>query len=93
MPGVINTDHWHQIHSPCRWIPDHVETVMELKAGTPFMHIIPFRRTEALEPEFKLITEQARLANLAGVQSDFAGSYRRQQRNFEKANSVCPNKE
>lgn len=82
LPGVVNTDHWHQIHAPCRW--EHVAPVMEMKAGTPFMHIIPFRRTEALHAEFRLIEDQARLANLAGVISDFSGGYRRQQRDFEK---------
>lgn len=82
LPGVINTDHWHQIHAPCRW--EHVQPVMEIRAGTPFMHIIPFRRNDALQPEFKLISGNARLANLAGVLSDFSGGYRRQQRNFEK---------
>lgn len=82
LPGVINTDHWHQIHAPCRW--DNVEPVMQLRAGTPFMHIIPIRRHEALEPEFNLITEDARLANLAGTLSDFSGGYRRQQKIADK---------
>ncbi len=82
IPGVVNTDHWHQIHSPCRW--ERADSVIHMKAGTPFMHIVPFRRTERLEPEFKVIEEQARLANLAGVLSDFSGGYRRQQKNSEK---------
>lgn len=82
LPGIVNTDHWHQIHAPCRW--RDVDTVMTMKAGTPFMHIIPFNRDGALEAEFKLITDQARLANLAGTLSDFSGGYRRQQRNADK---------
>jgi len=44
------------------------------------MHLIPFRRDESLKAEFKLISEQARLANLAGVLPEFSGSYRRQQK-------------
>ncbi len=83
LPGVINTDHWHQIHAPCGWA--NVEPVMTMRAGTPFMHIIPFRRDESLKAEFKLITEQARLANLAGVLPDFSGSYRRQEKMADKA--------
>ena len=86
IPGVINTDHWHQIHTPCRW--ERADPVIQLKAGTPFMHIIPFRRTESLKAEFKVIEEQARLANLAGVLSDFSGGYRRQQKNSEKVHGV-----
>jgi len=86
LPGVINTDHWHQIHAPCRWV--NVAPVMEMRAGTPFMHIIPFRRDESLKPEFRLITEQARLANLAGVVSDFSGGYRRQQKIADKKRSA-----
>lgn len=82
LPGVINTDHWHQIHAPCRWVD--VAPSMTLRAGTPFMHVIPFRRDDALKPEFKLISEQARLANLAGVLSDFSGGYRRQQKVAEE---------
>lgn len=78
LPGVVNTDHWHQVHAPCRWT--NVQPTMTLKSGTPFMHVIPFRRDEALAPEFKLISEQARLANLAGVLTEFSGSYRRQQK-------------
>ncbi len=86
LPGVVNTDHWHQIHAPCRWT--RVEQTMTLRAGTPFMHLIPFRRDESLQAEFKLITEQARLANLAGVLNDFSGGYRRQQKVAdEKRNS------
>ena len=86
IPGVINTDHWHQIHTPCRW--ERADPVIQLKAGTPFMHVIPFRRTESLKVEFKVIEEQARLANLAGVLSDFSGGYRRQQKNSEKVHGV-----
>ncbi|MEL7487980.1 MAG: DUF6065 family protein [Pseudomonadota bacterium] len=78
LPGVINTDHWHQMHTPCRWM--NVEPTMTMRAGAPFMHVIPFRRDESLAAEFKLITEQARLANLAGVLNDFSGGYRRQQK-------------
>ncbi|MEO0614087.1 MAG: hypothetical protein AAFY83_12320 [Pseudomonadota bacterium] len=76
--GVVNTDHWHQVHAPCRWKSDGAS--VKMKAGTPFMHIIPFRRDDALTAEFKLIEEDARLANLAGVLNDFSGSYRKQQK-------------
>lgn len=78
IPGVVNTDFWHQIHAPCQWI--RADQKMILKAGTPFMHLIPFKRDHALKAEFKLISEQARLANLAGVLPEFSGSYRRQQK-------------
>lgn len=83
IPGVINTDYWHQINTACRW--NHVEPVMEMKAGTPFMHVIPFRRSEALEAEFRVIGSPDKWQSLVGYQADFSGSYRRQQRNFEKA--------
>jgi len=82
LPGIINTDHWHQVHAPCRW--ENVETVMTLRAGTPFMHIIPIRRHDVLKPEFNVISDQARLANLVGVLNDFSGGYRRQQRVAEE---------
>jgi len=82
IPGIINTDHWHQIHTPCRW--QNVQTRMMLRAGTPFMHIIPIPRHEALEPEFNVITDQARIDNLVGALTDFGGSYRRQQRVAEE---------
>lgn len=86
IPGIVNTDHWHQIHTPCKW--ENLDTVMEMKAGTPFMHIIPFRRNEKLEAKFEVIEDQARLANLVGTLSDFSGGYRRQQKIADKKRSA-----
>ncbi len=88
--GIVNTDHWHQIHAPCRWASD--AATYQMKAGTPFMHVIAFRRGEALEPAFELISEQARLANLAGTLSDFSGGYRRQQKTFERKHDLSGEK-
>lgn len=83
LPGVINTDHWHQINTACKWVD--VEPVMDMKAGTPFMHLIPFRRSKKLEQEIRFVRDQMEWENLKGFQSDFTGSYRRQQKNAEKA--------
>lgn len=83
MPGIINTDFWHQINTACKWT--HIEPVMELKAGTPFMHIIPFRRNEMLEQDIQVIENEPKWVEMRGFQSDLTGAYRRQQRNFEKA--------
>jgi hypothetical protein len=83
IPGVVNTDHWHQINTPCFW--ENVEPIMDLKAGTPFMHVIPFRRNESLKPEFGVIDTQLEWDQLKGFLNDFDGGYRRQQKNADKA--------
>lgn len=83
IPGVVNTDFWHQINTPCFWT--HIEPEMFLKAGTPFMHVIPFCRDHALEAEFKLIEDDMRLQNLAGALNDFSGGYRKLQKSVDKA--------
>ena len=83
LPGILNTDHWHQMNTACKW--DDIAPVMEMKAGTPFMHVIPFRRNETLEEEITFIDNERDWQELRGFQSDMTGSYRRQQRNFEKA--------
>ena len=58
---------------------------MDLKAGTPFMHVIPFRRNESLKPEFGVIDTQLEWDQLKGFLNDFDGGYRRQQKNADKA--------
>lgn len=83
LPGIINTDFWHQINTACKW--EYLEPVMEIKAGTPLMHVIPFRRDDALDVEFDVIVDQPKWLELRGFQSDLTGAYRRQQKNFEKS--------
>lgn len=78
IPGIINTDHWHQIHTPCKW--KNVQPLMQLKAGTPFMHIIPIPRNEALEAEFQFVSDKKRLKDLVGSLPEKGGDYRRQQK-------------
>ena len=54
IPGVINTDEWHQMHMPCRWTrePGVVECIT---AGTPFAYWLPFERKEKPVLEFAFV--------------------------------------
>ena len=41
LPGIVETDSFHQVNFPSIW---HAEGDRLLKQGTPFLHVIPFKR-------------------------------------------------
>jgi hypothetical protein len=45
IPGVINVDHWHQLHMPCRFTREP-EAETAILAGTPLAYLLPFKRSE-----------------------------------------------
>lgn len=56
-PGIVETDNFHQVNFPGIW---HSEGDRILQRGTPFLHVIPFKRskhklqvTEFLQKDYK----------------------------------------
>lgn len=45
IPGIFNTDNWHQLNMPCRYTrnPEVESTIFK---GTPFAYFLPFKRDE-----------------------------------------------
>tara|TARA_B100001939_G_scaffold127732_1_gene110646 strand:- start:3412 stop:4155 length:744 start_codon:yes stop_codon:yes gene_type:complete len=41
IPGIVETDTFHQVNFPSIW---HAEGERLIKRGTPFLHVIPFKR-------------------------------------------------
>ena len=43
LPGIVETDSFHQVNFPSIW---HSEGDRVLQRGTPFLHVIPFKRSK-----------------------------------------------
>ena len=77
LPGIIDTDFYHNTHLPCRWTrqPGSEETVF---AGTPFAYIFPFKRGENPEIETRLVKDEKEIEKFdANFES---GEYRKKQK-------------
>lgn len=83
IPGIVETDSFNQINFPGIW---HTEGDTILKRGTPFLHVIPFKREKyshnnriATAEDHDLITSEQ-----TALRSKFTGGYRDITRRFRR---------
>lgn len=57
LPGIVDTDMFHEISFPCEINLLPGET-FKLRAGTPIMHIIPFKRNSEMELVVRSMTHE-----------------------------------
>mgnify|MGYP003132511390 CR=1 FL=1 len=75
LPGIVETDSFHQVNFPSIW---HSDGDVILKRGEPFLHVIPFKREKiGLEVELFDNKDHDAINNEAfRLRSKFTGGYR-----------------
>jgi len=75
IPGIVETDSFHQVNFPSIW---HSEGDRLLKRGSPFLHVIPFKRekTNMVAKEFDDFENDAMRDESFKLRSKMTGGYR-----------------
>ena len=84
IPGIVETDSFNQINFPGIW---HTEGDTILKRGTPFLHVIPFKRKEKYSHNNRIATAEDHdliTSEQTALRSKFTGGYRDITRRFRR---------